>query len=427
MFEYEGQEITLQQIEQAAKASNMAVEDYKKKAGIKELGKATTTSQSAGVEETVALKTPSMVSSLEDISLDSLKAESKTSGQTLDLEPDKDDDKPTIFKGVVGGLAKIPFNITKQVQGLRDMVLMPIASYTHPGLSIQERKDLIRNMPTMGMGMAVQSSQDVTDKANKALDGIREYQGKIENESLSKAWEKGNYRESAFLAADGLMQSLPSIGFSFLGPAGIATHGMLISGEKFSEEIEQSPNAELGALYMNAIATGALQAASDAAFRGLGQYAGVVNKTGGAMAAKDFLETGFKEYAKKFLLIPGEGLTEVAQELGQTFLDKISLDRDVDYDELQYRLIDNFVIGSLMGGGVVTVSSLASSPKGKRAYAEGLLMPEEIKTRLNNKIDQYNNLNEKIQAETSSLAKRGLEKGIVALENDISKIFMLVS
>ena len=87
-----------------------------------------------------------------------------------------------------------------------------------------------------------------------------------------------------------------------------------------------------------------------------------------------------------------------------------------------YRLIDNFVIGSLMGGGAVTVSSLASSPKNKRAYAEGLLMPEEIKTKLNNKIDQYNNLNEKIQAETSPLAKKGLEKGIIALENDISSL-----
>ena len=422
MFEYEGQEITLQQIEQAAKASNMSVEDYKKRAGIKELGKTTTTSQSAGVDETAALEITDTASKLEDISLELPKAESATSGQTIDSNLNEGNNQPTVFKGVVGGLAKIPFNITKQVQGLRDMVLMPVASYTHPGLSIQERKDLIRNMPTMGMGMAVQSSQDVTDKANKALDGIREYQGKIENESLSKAWEKGNYSESAFLAADGLMQSLPSIGFSILGPAGIAAHGMLISGEKFSEEIEQSPDAELDALYMNAIATGALQAASDAAFRGLGQYAGVINKTGGAMAAKDFLETGFKEYAKKFLLIPGEGLTEVVQELGQTFLDKISLGRDVDYDELQYRLIDNFVIGSLMGGGAVTVSSLASSPKNKRAYAEGLLMPEEIKTRLNNKIDQYNNLNEKIQSETNPLAKKSLEKGIVALENNISSL-----
>jgi len=139
MFEFNNEEYTLEQIEAAAQQSNIAVKDYIKKHSIKELGKTTTTSQSADVEETAALETPNMVSNLEDISLDSPKAKSKTSGQTLDLEPEKKDDGRL---GFLGSLATsfnlIPANIQKQEIGVRDLILLTADKFINPELSRQE-------------------------------------------------------------------------------------------------------------------------------------------------------------------------------------------------------------------------------------------------------------------------------------------------
>ena len=66
---------------------------------------------------------------------------------------------------------------------------------------------------------------------------------KTEQQSLSKAFEQGNIKDAAFLAADGLIQTLPSLGFSMLGGGGIAAHGVLIAGEKFNDEYLNNPKA----------------------------------------------------------------------------------------------------------------------------------------------------------------------------------------
>ena len=72
MFEYNGKEYTLAQVEAAASTANLSLEEYIKKAGLKtiEPGKTTPTTPDAVVEETAASDQPSMELDSVDTSLD---------------------------------------------------------------------------------------------------------------------------------------------------------------------------------------------------------------------------------------------------------------------------------------------------------------------------------------------------------------------
>lgn len=77
MFEYNGKEYTLAQVEAAASTANLSLDEYIKKAGLKtiEPGKTTPTTPDAVVEETAASDQPSMELDSVDTSLELQKIE----------------------------------------------------------------------------------------------------------------------------------------------------------------------------------------------------------------------------------------------------------------------------------------------------------------------------------------------------------------
>ena len=72
MFELNGKEYSLQEVEQAAASSNLSLDEYVKKAGLKtiEPGKTTPTTPGAVVEETAVPDQPNMDLGSENTSLD---------------------------------------------------------------------------------------------------------------------------------------------------------------------------------------------------------------------------------------------------------------------------------------------------------------------------------------------------------------------
>jgi len=268
-------------------------------------------------------------------------------------------------------------------------------------------------------------------------DQLEEYISKQEDKnykskytSIKEAQEAGDLGEAAYLAANGLIESSPSIIAAFMGPAAIGVYAGMIAGDKFEEELKNSPNETIGMLTANALATGAIQGFGDLALRGLGKFAGVIaGKPAGAVAAQQaskFIQGGLQQLGKKFIALPvGEGLTEVAQELAQEYVDLATLKRkeDVVFDqELKYRLWDSFILGGLMGQTVNLAGSLAGADNIQKSYAEGILMPESVKSKLKENAEQYNKLTKDLSSTEDQNARDKIKKQMGEIEGASVKI-----
>ena len=340
--------------------------------------------------------------------------------------PKKTDDRFGFLGSIGLSFQKIPLNVIKQTDNLRTFLLDPVVQLSNPSMTNQERKEFIEKMPSaFGLaspGIGISGSVDVSEKSKQIIKNIENKQMETAEKSLSVAFEKGNYVDSAFLAADAAIQSLPSIAFSLAGPGAIFVHGSLIAGEKYADEMEQSPNSTAEAIGYNALATGALEAGSDLLFRGLLTNAGVIAKQGTASQAKEYLSNGLGKIVKKLLIGPGEASTEVVQNVATKYLDELILGREFKFSEIKNELIDDGVVGWLMGSGTSMVSSMAGSNKAQRSYAEGLLMPEEIKQKLNEYSENYNFIAEQYSLEENEEAKNVLEQQLASMEREISNM-----
>ena len=323
----------------AAQQSNLSVEEYIQKAGI-------TTSQGdeqAQPQSEIPEPDMSKLSDIEYIKANKDKMTSfgkegpseeyfkyleenpelaKRTKRAMANNPEYDGELNAL-QSLVLRTAQIVPELTKKAAALRSQLTSIPISIMYPGLSNKEQYEIAKNFRLPGVtGMGGISSGDISDASQKTIDFLESYQMKTEDESLSKAAEKGNYGEAAYLTARGLIDSAPSIAASMYGLPGIAVHSALIMGDKFEQEIEKEPDANIAAIHANAFGSGLIQGVSDYAFFRFLKGANLIGKTGGATAAKEYLEKGFTQYAKN---IAGgfftEGGTEVAQEVAQKVLD----------------------------------------------------------------------------------------------------------
>ena len=393
----------------------------------KKPGKTTPTSPGAGVEENAAPQIQATVteSPLVDISLDL--PQTGTVDSTIDLQPK--DDRAGFLGSIALSPSKIPANIQKQEIGLRDMALLTIDRWINPELSREERVAKLNEYfnseddPTAGYpGLGIIRTADTKQEAENVVKEIRDKQLKTESQSISESIVKGNVVDAAFLAADGLIQTLPSIAFSAYGAGGIVAHGALIAGEKFNDEYLKNPKASESAIIANALGTGAIQAGADFLFRGLMKTTGVLAKEGSATQAKKFLSNSISRVAAKYLAIPAEGLVEVSQDLATKGLDDLTFGRDFYKNINKYELIDNFLLGTLMQGGVTVTSYMGNANKDQRAYAEGLLMPENIKPQLASYAENYSKIANQINKEQNPNVKEILKNQLLDIEGKISTL-----
>ena len=436
----DGREVSLAGIQSAAQQSNLTVEEYIQKAGI------TTSQGDEQVQPQSEISEPDM-SKLSDIEyikankdrmtsfgkegpseeyfkyLEENPELAKRTRRTMTNNPEYDGELNALQSLVLRAVQVVP-ELTKKAAALRTQLTSIPVSIMYPGLSNKEQYEIAKNFRAPGVGMI--SSGDISDASEKVIDFLESYQMKTEDESVAKAFEKGNYGEAGYLTARGMIDSSPSIAASMYGLPGIAVHSALIMGDKFEQEIEKEPDADIATIHANAFGSGLIQGVSDYAFFKFLKGAGLIGKTGGATAAKEYLETGIKTYIKPIIgakLV--EGSTEVVQDVAQKMLDKASFGRNIyegDFlsSDFKYELIDNFVIGALMGGTVTAATKLNQSKPESRAYAEGLLMPEVMKDEVNTLTEEYRDITQKIQNEENPQAKKALEVGLIKIEDKIS-------
>lgn len=349
------------------------------------------------------------------------------------LESQKDEDRSGFFGSLAIAPAQIPAQLQKQTINLRNAILANIAGFigVNTDLSLKERKDLVNEYfsrdddAIIGFpGLGVIQSAKTSEEAEAVLKDIDAKQLKPKEQSILESFQAGNFKDAAFQTADGIIQALPSIAFAATGPAGIAIHSALIAGEKWEDELNKNPDIDAGVLAANALGTGVIQGASDILTRGLLKTTGVIAKEGSAKAAKEFLKDGLGQALKKFgLLSLGEGGTEVLQNITNKAYDKLTLGTEIpSLSEMKYELFDEFLIGSLMGGGVSLASSNKKANIAKRNYTENLLMPEDIKVEIDNTIELYNDIARKRAAETNPEARALFEEQLKSLENNAAEL-----
>jgi len=295
-------------------------------------------------------------------------------------------------------------------------------------------------------GVTTKGFEDLEDFLNE---GVR----KTENESVTKALQAGNYAEAAELTVGGGLESLPSIAAAFYGYGAIAVFGASTAGNKFNEEFEKNPDEALGTLYANAAGNGIIESAYELVTNKLLMGAGLIGKTSGAKAAKDYLAKGAKALMRqgwgltKGLLYEGasEGATEVTSMLWDNF-DAIGVGVENDdwknttitktKDEKGYlgspselnpanyklgesivRVMDATIIGGVTGGTITSIGAIKNPSS--RARAETLLTDFDTKRKLQAAVQDISSLTVAREKTTDPETQAYLDEQIKKIEQSV--------
>lgn len=126
--------------------------------------------------------------------------------------------------------------------------------------SKEERLDLYKQYEQTGL----------TGVLNKATDYLNEYitreDGTITGQLLkfSETKDIKDVKKAAEKTVDGMIESIPSLVAARFGPWGLATLGVSVAGNKFKEEIYEDAGRNTGLLLANAAGSGVIEAGFEA-------------------------------------------------------------------------------------------------------------------------------------------------------------------
>ena len=392
-FIYNGEKYTDAQVEEAARISNLSVDDYIAKAGLEftaDLGKTQPQVPGAPAEETKAPDTESKsgIGLWESLGARTLRGFSSTA------------------RGAV------------EVSGAATMLLLGLGKNLMGEQLTDEEKQGINTMIKFGSFPGQAGSQAFKTTEAKLSKSVRN----LDYEGPTDALTKGDWAAAAELTVGGALESLPSTLLAFT-PGGIAVMGATAAGNKFSEEFEENPKESLFKLGANAAATGIIEAQFERATRGLGKQLGLINPT----SAKEAVKTLSSTIGKNFINAIGlgalkEGASEAATEATLIINDALTLGKYDDMSTNLKRVGDAFLIGGFTGGSLGTVSSVGGKNTAARQRAEQILMPIQMKVQQKKLADEINSLTDALNQEETEEGKTAITEKIKLLEGEAAKI-----
>ena len=506
MFELNGEQYSLQQVEEAAKQSNMSLDDYISEYSlvkIEDEGKTT------GVADKGATVTPTTgqapeVTELEsvDISLDSQPKRSVRGGtrkkelekkeikqeqdlildeiedlevydDTLDtvaddkkiklqelarkqiendykandvleytISPEEIDqraqdildekNKPSLLKSygaqTVRGFAGFAKGLSQLEETIKYSLLETALDVFDPDYkgTVEEKESIMALIKSGGMtspvGPGLGPSSNYQDFIAKLEPSVREY----EDITITEEIEKGNYLLAGERAVGAALESLPSIVAAATGYGGLAMLAGSVAGGKFQEEFEADPQKSTGVLLANATGTGLIEASFELVTRGILRKAKILKDSGNEQAAKDLIRGGAGSLVKNLgLNTIKEGGSEAATKVTTLLFDKYGvmgvggLDRDIDWAKEAYNIIDEGIVGSIMGSGTTLAGSLANSDEAIVDRAQTILMPAESK---NEMVAIANNMSKLFNDRDKANSPEGVRIIDEALANETRKM-----
>ena len=209
-------------------------------------------------------------------------------------------------------------------------------------------------------------SDEYLAEINEDFDPFKkQYQGGI-TENLAQ----GNIGVAAEQTLDQVAAAIPSLAAAMTGAPGLAVITASAFGNAFEENYKEDPQAATWKLFAASANTAAWELASEAITAGIG---GRVFKAAKALGPKQGLSLA-KEVGKGFLKEFGlEGSGEALSQFMSMVGDNAILGKDIPKDWAS-QLLDTFIVGGLLGGGVAGVGSLNANA---RIYAEQRLKGAE--------------------------------------------------
>ena len=326
MFEFEGQQYSLEEITLAAKESKLSVSDYLKKHNIKKLEETVepveklkdVAVKDAAVTSSPELASESMESGLEDTSSEyqepserdllvfDIQETERQIKNYIDQGGEVNESDAKVLQGYKNKLAKIDSGDADKPSLLENYIGLPARAFAETAAGFDKIKDATK-FALLEVGLKAFSSKykgTVEDKRalmegakmdvglgfsgvvdnNKAIDSfvekidpmIREY----ENESMTDDIAEGNYLLAGERAIGAALESMPSVAMAALGPGGFVALALSTAGGKFEEEFEKDPSIGTGVLMANALGNGTIEAGFEIATRGILKRAGFLANNG---------------------------------------------------------------------------------------------------------------------------------------------------
>jgi hypothetical protein len=451
MYEFNGQKYTLEQVTQAAIKKGYTLQELLarnpelKEIKPEESGKVQSVSPGA-IAETIAAPEIDMDLPSEDTSLDLQKIQRefdrgkfktaekeayenyKLTGELdANLLPEPEEQKQNTIKSLASGVAQSFLRIPAGISDLKEGVTATTLRAFYPDISREKAKKIASEVAQISApGLTKYSSAPrlpSTIEFAKTDKKLEKNRIKLENESFSEAIEKGNFKEAAYMALDGTLQTVPSMLLA-MTPGGIAVHAASITGEKFEEEYDKNPEKTTAAIWADAAATGVIEGVGDYIFRSTQNVAGKILGKGGPKAASDaakyLRETTLGLAARAGLGSISEGGTELAQAIATKAVDKAILDKDFKFSK--YELLDNFLLGTIAGGAFTGANIASQKLVEDRVegvnYANSILMPEVLKQQIRDNTKKMSDLTKLVESEDRSISDKAIDD-IEIIEDNI--------
>ena len=396
MFELDGNEYTLTQVQAAAYKSGMMFDDYIQKYKFKKLGKTTPTSQGADVEVTAAPELTVMESPSVDISSELPQAD--TVDSTLVTPPPPPRKKTQ---------SELRIDVTRQAMAranpmaalMPDFMIPILADWTamtaELGAGVVDTAEILYELGLAGISdktfdrISREQRIDMSEvyKGVEALRNIREKKYDEQGNELDAIglWQSGRKGESAQQFISEAIGSLPATVLTYMMPGyGSAVIGLGTFGSEFERNLKERPEETAGLMLGNA----ALKGGSEALFEWLGGYTfktltkaatrGVTEK-----AIKDMTRTGIPYALRKILGIGVqagvEALTESATGVTQLAADEMFFDDEIEAAQYWRTAIHSGVVGGLMGGGITagTIGTQVALTGDRKKIAMSIIAPKK--------------------------------------------------
>ena len=282
----------------------------------------------------------------------------------------------------LGNLARIPTFLNEIQASISREFLTEEEQEKYDSLD-PETKQILANIagPQISAGNLANIGLEKYKKSKEEADKIREDLTQFET-SIGEEYAKGNFVEATVRTASDALGSIPSVIQSMIPYVGIAS---IFAGEaaaasgRIQEEGEDLTLKNIGYSTVIGASEGLLEATTRKI--GLGMFKGLAGKPKGEVvkSLKDvFLGIG-KEYGE-------EGLSESATLTINNMADALILGKEDAFEDYTTELVDTFLVGGAMGGGM---SSVGAARTGARV-ARTTLEANSVKKDLNN--TQYENL-----------------------------------
>jgi len=437
MFEYEGQQFTLEEILNKANEAGLTLQELlDKNPGLKQIdeGVGMRTSQQGPMRLDPKLEKKVLVDVLKRVPGAGL------GGWAIEKDPTGIVGATTL--GIPGFLTNLIPSVIDYTERLAPLVtkggrakLLANTLYEAGTKGDDDPRNIIdvfgQKLLEQGEGFDFSPVYDLADDLYRAKDiatgEFDEFGNKI---GVTELIQKGEYAKAAKSAVADAVTSAPSLALSYAFPlVGSAILGVSVAGREIEDRIKEGEQ-DLANIYLGGTLYGIAEFGTE--FAGA-KLLKAINGARAAGLADDAVEAFTKEGIKKYtdfligaggkfaLGFVGEGATEATTQALQMGTDALVYDNEFDWSRDWREITDAFIIGGLLGGPVTGATDFAQKVKisNNKELIYNFIAPTAQKKKLNDIRYNIAKLKERKKKYKQPARKAAIDEQIKEQENNL--------